>query len=1315
MKRTWSSCPTNQLEYLVQSNRSAATALNRAVQTGAEPNQMQASTEALQQAQRKPDEHGGRTLQEAIVLDSAAASDSDKAGDNNNSNGTAVEAISALQKPVLFVSDSTTAENGTKTEDGAVVTVGGDGALAIPARSCVAEYSRDVSTTMHHYLDTRAKSEEEATRIRSVQQSLELQRTKIATLEREHSQILSNNIVNGTVGESDATALTAQLDEKKSDKQNCERVVAQLELQLPSFQRTHDATLQELVAAREQAYQAFNKTKAALQHYRDPVLPGRAASLLNNRVLMNIRQRELGVDRSFGRGMPRSMGRARATGTTLENRKALMYNRFSYAATINTHISYPVYCLRFDRTGRYFISGADDYLVKVFCMGDSLHLKKRHAQMDPASYARGAVLVCTLKGHAGVINDIAVSSDNSFLATASEDGDCRVWGLNDGCPVAILRGHTGGANMVSWSTLTPYRLVTTGADGLARTWDVREACLKRYSRLIGNRPEYLLRVNGKDMTAKDPNDSDGAESSGPPNQDSNVALPPLPVRGDAPSENAEGPPPPPPPPPPAAAPAVAGEPLAYIPPPPLPPAGAPPVVPPLPPAADQVQAAGDPDNAGNNGEFVANDKLDAGVKLISKLQHGATQDERMGGPGTRARRSAVKVLCLSRCPYGGHFATGSDDGICRVWQEENNSLSEKVDSQFRLSQSSTEKGLRSKSARRQSDRLLFTLKGHLSAITELKYSNKGDRLLTASQNDGVVRLWSWKTDPALMSSLPSSAPNQQRDGTGREISHILLKLTNPKSVSSGGTRQGPRSRANRNQSPTISCDCAMWLRDDTKVVTSQSQLARQNGTEIVPGSQYLFLWDGSNGHCLLGIAGGHTAQCPVVLPHPLLPSVICSAAADGTAKIWDWELGKCVYSHSNTGDFGPIEAADRGKCCGYLDGDFSPDGTSLVLADDSGRITVFDSNVSRRGKDVAESGSVVIACPDWMKEQYFSNDYYDLFYDLYGYCFERGSAQPPHLAPKGARCSHSGAPFSSLVNETFKGLSGPIPLEESLARWRRFQVREMAGSVRGRSFTVPGNLVRQFNSKTCKIIQFGMETSESSGTPQAQPAQARAAQRSPQRLSSNYRWMGINDMQDEEDQEIDQDSEDEEFELVSSRGARARARASGGDARAAAAEDSDSEDLEADEERIEPPRASSRHRSRRQVTEEDEDDDDDDDMDLLEFMSTNNQPTGPFIADYTAHFFKMISRSQADRVKREWVHRNESTSSYEGRKKYTPQTGDSIVYIPRAHYETIANFPSLETPWQSWPEEAAWPVVKCCVRNIRYRFPFKDFWSGSLS
>jgi WD40 repeat protein len=80
---------------------------------------------------------------------------------------------------------------------------------------------------------------------------------------------------------------------------------------------------------------------------------------------------------------------------------------------------------------------------------ESRDRQRYHSENPDFSSRRGAVLVCTLRGHASVITDIDVSSDNALLATASEDGDVRIWGMTDGCPVAILRGHEGGANMVS--------------------------------------------------------------------------------------------------------------------------------------------------------------------------------------------------------------------------------------------------------------------------------------------------------------------------------------------------------------------------------------------------------------------------------------------------------------------------------------------------------------------------------------------------------------------------------------------------------------------------------------------------------------------------------------------------------------------------------------------------------------------------------------------------------------------------------------------------------------------------------------------------
>jgi len=162
---------------------------------------------------------------------------------------------------------------------------------------------------------------------------------------------------------------------------------------------------------------------------------------------------------------PSSSSSNNSSTTTL----SILKSKLSHSITISSHLIYPVYCLKFDKTGRYFVTGSDDQTVKIFYLGASSsgdehaigssgstvdltgessgHTKKK--KFNYGANMRGAVLVCTLNGHAGVVTDIDVSSDNALLATSSADGDVRVWKLEDGSPVAILRGHKDGANMVS--------------------------------------------------------------------------------------------------------------------------------------------------------------------------------------------------------------------------------------------------------------------------------------------------------------------------------------------------------------------------------------------------------------------------------------------------------------------------------------------------------------------------------------------------------------------------------------------------------------------------------------------------------------------------------------------------------------------------------------------------------------------------------------------------------------------------------------------------------------------------------------------------
>jgi hypothetical protein len=207
--------------------------------------------------------------------------------------------------------------------------------------------------------------------------------------------------------------------------------------------------------------------------------------------------------------------------------------------------------------------------------------------------------------------------------------------------------------------------VTTGSDGFARMWDVREATLKRYGAIVGKRAEYRLRLTEKEKKA----DEEQVESQHPARAASGPAdlLPPLPVRGN---ELAA--------PPQAAVAAENVDPPALVVP-PLPDA-----VPPL-PGAEPAHPNAALANALNEdiapGQFVANDIIDEGVKLLAKYQHGATGPN-IAGPGTRARRNAVNVICVARCPYGGHFTTGSDDGICRVWEDSDENGVEIIDQRF---------------------------------------------------------------------------------------------------------------------------------------------------------------------------------------------------------------------------------------------------------------------------------------------------------------------------------------------------------------------------------------------------------------------------------------------------------------------------------------------------------------------------------------------------------------------------------------------------------------------------------------------------------
>ncbi|KAG0054190.1 Bromodomain and WD repeat-containing protein 3 [Gryganskiella cystojenkinii] len=131
---------------------------------------------------------------------------------------------------------------------------------------------------------------------------------------------------------------------------------------------------------------------------------------------------------------------------------------FEELVIMNGH-RFPTFCVSFDKTGNRIITGSDDYLVKIWC-------------------AQSGYLLFTLRGHAAVVTYMDLSTDNTMLATASNDGIVRVWDLKTSAPIAVL--PTGGTartrkpiTTVSFSpSPIPHirYLIATSLDGYTWVW-----------------------------------------------------------------------------------------------------------------------------------------------------------------------------------------------------------------------------------------------------------------------------------------------------------------------------------------------------------------------------------------------------------------------------------------------------------------------------------------------------------------------------------------------------------------------------------------------------------------------------------------------------------------------------------------------------------------------------------------------------------------------------------------------------------------------------------------------------------------------------
>jgi len=120
---------------------------------------------------------------------------------------------------------------------------------------------------------------------------------------------------------------------------------------------------------------------------------------------------------------------------------------------------FATFCVLFDRTNSRVITGSDDYLIKIWS-------------------AQSGYLLLTLRGHAAEVTYMDISSDNTMLATASNDGIVRVWDLKTSAPVAVLPVGTiaRARKMITTVSFSPSPipqiryLIATSLDGYTWVW-----------------------------------------------------------------------------------------------------------------------------------------------------------------------------------------------------------------------------------------------------------------------------------------------------------------------------------------------------------------------------------------------------------------------------------------------------------------------------------------------------------------------------------------------------------------------------------------------------------------------------------------------------------------------------------------------------------------------------------------------------------------------------------------------------------------------------------------------------------------------------